>query len=259
MNTYKRVLISILIVLSIGLFSFGGTIDPNIQDKKYLDFGSKFYCVVKLCGTYENDQMFCASGVIIEENFLLTAAHVVKGYKTCYIKINDKKYDLDSIQIHEDFETEFGIADIAIAFKKDGFGLEFYPPIYTDNDEIGKISSICGWGLTGNFNTGVTLSDNKLRAGSNTIDYIDKDLLICSASKFGTKDHTPLEYLICSGDSGGGLFIDGKLAGINSCVMATKKSPSSKYGDESGHTRVSNFIKWINEYKERMNKFKSNR
>jgi hypothetical protein len=58
---------------------------------------------------------------------------------------------------------------------------------------------------------------------------------------------TELEFLIASGDSGGGLFIDNKLAGINSCVMAVDKKPDSTYNDESGHTRISKFIGWIKE------------
>lgn len=232
--------------------SYGGTIDPNIPDQKYLDFGSEFYCVVKLCGTYEDNTMFCASGVVIEKNFVLTAAHVVKGYKTCYVKIGEEKFPLKNIVIHKDFESKFGVADIAIGYCENGFGLEHYPPLYTEGKEEGKVASIAGWGLTGNFNTGANKSDNKLRAGSNIIDGTDQDMLICSPSKYGTDGHTALEYMIGSGDSGGGLFIEGKLAGINSCVMAVGRSPMSKYGEESGHTRVFNFLKWISESKTKL-------
>jgi hypothetical protein len=252
MITLKKVLIILFLLFPSFNILYAGTIDPNISDQKYLNFGNKFYCVVKLCGTYKDNQKFCGSGVIIDENFLLTAAHVVKDYKTCYIKIKDKEYILDKVVIHEDFEKNFGVADIAIGYHKNGFGLEYYPPLYTKNDEENKIVAIAGWGLTGDFNKGVHLSDDKLRAGSNTIDYISRDLLICSPSHFRNPDHTSLEYLICSGDSGGGLFINGKLAGINSCVMAVGRSPQSKYGDESGHTRVSKFIDWINLSKEKI-------
>jgi hypothetical protein len=56
---------------------------------------------------------------------------------------------------------------------------------------------------------------------------------------------TSLEFLIASGDSGGGLFIDGKLAGINSCIMAVNGSPKSDYRTESGHTRISINLDWI--------------
>ena len=250
MNIFAKFIRYLLFLWSFGCY--GGTIDPNIPDQKYLDFGSKFYCVVKLCGTYQDNSLFCASGVIIEKHFVLTAAHVVKGYKTCYVKINDTKYQLDNVIVHKDFESKFGVADIAICYYKKGFDLEYYPPLYTENKEVGKVASIAGWGLTGNFNKGVYLSDNKLRAGSNMVDGIDQDILICSPSQYGAKDHTLLEYMICSGDSGGGLFIDGKLAGINSCVLAVGKVPLSKYGDESGHTRVSKFLGWIDESKKKM-------
>lgn len=250
MFTFRKMLF--LLCLALSSLTYGGTIDPNISDQKYIDFGSKFYCVVKLCGTYEDNTMFCASGVIIEKNFVLTAAHVVKGYKTCYIKIGEEKFLLNNIITHKDFESKFGVADIAIGYCENGFSLENYPPLYTEDNEKGKTASIAGWGLTGNFNTGINKSDNRLRAGSNVVDKIDQDMLICSPSKYGSSDHTVLEYMIGSGDSGGGLFIDGKLAGINSCVMAVGRSPTSKYGEESGHTRVYNFLEWINESKEKM-------
>ena len=242
----------LLLIFGLSSVSYAGTIDPNISDQKYLDFGSKFYCVVKLCGTYEDDTMFCASGVIIEKHFILTAAHVVKGYKTCHIRIGEEKFIINNIIVHKDFETKFGIADIAIGYCEDGFDLEHFPPLYTEGKEKGKVASIAGWGLTGNFNTGTNKSDNRLRAGSNVVDGTDQDMLICSPSKYGSSDHTILEYMIGSGDSGGGLFIDGKLAGINSCVMAVGRSPMSKYGEESGHTRVYNFLEWINESKKKM-------
>ena len=51
--------------------------------------------------------------------------------------------------------------------------------------------------------------------------------------------------MISHGDSGGGLFIDNKLAGINSLVMSSDGKPDSSWTDESGHTRVSKFVSWI--------------
>lgn len=235
--------------------SYCGTIDPSIPDIRYLEFGEKFYCVVKICGKYKNGTTFCASAVVIDKNHILTAAHVVKDYELCYVTIEDKKIELSEITIHKDFEANvFGVADIALGYSKEDFGLEGYPPIYLDNDEEGKICAISGYGLTGNFNTGISISDNKKRAGSNKIDYIDRDLLVCTPSKKGTEGHTNLEFLIGSGDSGGGLFIEGKLAGINSCVMVTGKNraPMSRYGEESGHTRISKFVGWINEHKKKV-------
>jgi hypothetical protein len=227
-----------------------GTIDPNIPDSKYLEYRKKFDCVVKLCGSYQDGNVFCASAVVVSKRQILTAAHVVKCHKTCYVRIKEKKIVIKRIIAHKDFETEFGIADIATGFSEEDMEVNAYPELYTETDEKGKPCSMSGYGLTGNFNTGIYLSDNKKRAGSNRIDSFHKDLLICTPSKRTDKDYTVLEYMIGSGDSGGGLFIDGKLAGINSCVMAVGRSPMSKYGEESGHTRISKFIDWIKENSE---------
>lgn len=252
MKTLKTSIVSLIFFF---LFTnvFGGTIDPSIPDSKYIDFGKKFYCIVKLCGEYEDGNKFCASAVIIDEHHILTAAHVVEGQKACHIIIddqNEKKIEISKITIHPSFEEQgFGTGDIALGYSNTDFGLEYYPPLYTDSDEIEKVCAISGYGLTGTFNSGATKHDGKRRAGSNTIDYIMKDLLICSPSKKGSSDYTILEFLIGSGDSGGGLFIDGRLAAINSCIMVEKRSPQSKYGEESGHTRVSQFIDWIEETK----------
>jgi secreted trypsin-like serine protease len=71
---------------------------------------------------------------------------------------------------------------------------------------------------------------------------MERSCLICSIS--GGKK-TELEFLIASGDSGGGLFLDGKLAGINSFVSAEDGKTNSSYGDESGHTRISLYREWI--------------
>lgn len=238
-----------VIVLLMPIFlhnSLAGTIDPNTSDTKYVEYGEKFTYVLGLCGKYQDDSLFCASCVAIDDHHILTAAHVTKNYKECYLKLGkDKKYKIENIVHHENFDTTFGVADIAIGYTKEKIGLDYYPELYNQEDEVGKICCMAGFGLTGNFITGANLSDNKKRAGSNKVDYIDRDLLVCTPSKKGQDGYTSLEFLIASGDSGGGLFIDGKLAGINSCVMTTGKNPSSKYGEESGHTRISKFVSWI--------------
>lgn len=247
----KNFFLGILLMLIINeSILFAGTIDPSVPDSKYIAYGSEFTYVGKLCGTYKDGSKFCASAVAIDDHFILTAAHVVKDSDSCIFIVNDKSYCLSDVLYHKGFDSEeFGTSDIAIGYSKESFGLEFYPPLYTDNDEENKICCISGYGITGTFNSGSVFSDNKKRAGSNTIDSIQKNMLICSPSRRGEKSYTELEFLIAPGDSGGGLFIDGKLAGINSCVMAVERSPKSVYKDESGHTRISKFVNWIREYK----------
>lgn len=242
----------IRLMLVIFLFSMpdilAGTIDPSVPDAKYIEYGEKFIHTYKICGTYNSGQLFCGSSVAISPNWFITAAHIVKNARTCIVSHNDKAHQIKKIIVHENFdENKFGKFDIALCYVEEDIGLEFYPEFYQEDNEVGKRCSISGYGLTGTFDTGIKQGDTRKRAGSNTIDYSTNHLLICSVSGKGEKTHTELEFLIGSGDSGGGLYIDGKLAGINSCVLAADKNPDSSYGDESGHTRISKFIDWIKE------------
>lgn len=233
-----------IILLYCSSVCLSGTIDPNIPDHKYIEYGQKYKCVVGICGSYKDNTLYCASAVIISPNWVLTAAHVVKESKTCFIKINEEKKIITKIVSHQDYDNnEFGYNDIALCYLEQDAGLDFYPKLYRDNDEVGKVCALAGVGLTGTFETGAISSDGKKRGGSNIIDKTDRDLLVCTPSKLYKK--TELEFLIGSGDSGGGLFIDGRLAGINSCVMATDGKPNSTYSDESGHTRISKYMQWI--------------
>lgn len=221
---------------------YGGTRDPRIADKHYIDYGAKFRCVVSICGTEHSGQKYCASGVAIKPRWILTAAHVVKNAKTCKIKIDEKNINVSTTIPHENFNSDnFGFYDIALGYVDEDMLLDYYPELYSETDEVGKICAVAGYGITGTFITGGTVSDGDKRAGSNKINYIDRHLLICNLED----DNTSMEFLIASGDSGGGLFINKKLAGINSCVMTVGKNPNSSYGSESGHTRISEHLKWI--------------
>lgn len=243
MKFYLCIFLSLFCVANI---ANAGTIDPSVVDSKYVEYGSKFDYIGELCGIYTNNTIFCGSAVVIKENTVLTAAHVVKDYKSCHVKIKDKTYEINKVIPHEDFDKKiYGLGDIAICFVKDPIKLDFYPDLYSDEDELDKVCSIAGCGLTGTFLTGSNKSDSKKRAGSNVIDNIYGDLLICSVTK-EDKRKTSLEILIASGDSGGGLFIGDKLAGINSCILANRNDKSiSSYDKESGHTRISKYREWI--------------
>lgn len=250
MFRYIIILISLLAIIP---HLNAGTRDPNVSDSKYLEFGSKFIHTGSLTGNYENDstKFFGGSAVAIDDHHILTAAHVVNKASSCYFTLNDKKYCISEIIIHESFNDEsFGVGDIAIGYSEKSFNLDFYPKLYSGDDEVGKICSISGYGFTGTFNSGAITIDGKKRAGSNIIDRVYENLLICSASN-RYDNRTSLEFLIASGDSGGPLYINGELAGINSCVIASDKNANSSYTDEAGHTRVSKFINWINKNKKR--------
>lgn len=246
---FKKILPILLVVCSIMGTIFGGTIDPGTQDQKYIDYGSKFKNVVRLCCKDSGGLFGCGSGVVIDKHWILTAAHIVYNCNDCSIKLDDKKYIITKVFVPKGYKSEvFGKDDIALCYTEEEIIMDFYPEIYDTDDEVGKVCSMAGWGFTGNFNTGAIHHDGKRRGGSNVIERFERSVLVCSPSRRGrVHHHTELEFLIASGDSGGGLFIGNKLAGIHSSVLAIDKKPDSTYTDESCHTRLSIYREWIKE------------
>lgn len=242
-----------LLLLSISTSAaYSGTIDPAVADDKYTEYGLQFHNVVRVCGMEDKNTLACGSAVVYSEHWVITAAHVVHKSADCRVIIGDTIHKVTRIIVHEDYKDQvFGSHDIALCYVDEPIILNFYPELYTDEDEVGKVCCMAGWGFTGTFDSGATFNDGKKRAGSNVIDKTERSVLVCSPSKRNSKARcTELEFLISYGDSGGGLFIDGKLAGIHSSVLATDGKPNSTYHDESCHTRVSLYHKWIKQHTE---------
>lgn len=246
-----RILFLMLLIFCSNLSA--GTIHPSKKDDQYVEYGKEYKHIVELnCREAEHKQLYSASAVIISPNWALTAAHVVKDMNIAVIVKEKKEYNVNKIIWHKDFKEEvFGNNDIALLYTKDDFGMEFYPELYTESNEIGELAAVAGYGITGNFNTGAVRYDSKRRAGTNEVERIEENILVCSASR---DNPSVLEFLTASGDSGGGLFIKGKLAGINSIVFSENKSKTNSiYGNYSGHTRVSKYIDWIKRKMENKN------
>lgn len=241
-----------LLLATIILFSncSAGTIDPNVADSKYIEYGEQHECVVQISGEYPDQSVegkkvgFIASCVIIRPRVVLTAAHVIDGAENIHIILNDEKIKvLCAIRLKAYDKNVMSAFDIAICYLEKEAKIDFYPELYSKDDEVGKTCSIAGFGMTGNHRTGAKVHDEKKRAGSNHIDELFCGMLVCSLN---TKPHTALEFLIAHGDSGGGLFIDQKLAGINSTIMTHKGGIlNSDLQDQSCHTRISLHKPWI--------------
>lgn len=242
----KHILLKILIALCFYSSLYAGTIDPNVSDKKYIDYGAEHRCVLKLVGFNTNGETsYWGSCVMIDDYHFLTAAHVVSESMMNFVLNEGIAYETERIIVHKNFIAKnFNSDDIAIGRLVKPIKLDYYPELYDDTQEIGKVSSQAGYGFTGDFNRGYTKKDFDFckRAGTNIIVGVDNNLLICMNND---TPRTALEFLITPGDSGGGLFIEKKLAGIHSCVYAIDKKTDSNYGDTSGHVRISDYIQWI--------------
>lgn len=227
--------------------TLAGTRDPDTPDSKYLEFGQQFRCVQQLRTVITEDDKDVyqfGSAVIIQPHWVLTAAHVVNETREPVLLMDgEQKFPLTTVFVHPEFKNrKFGFHDLALCYSPEDLGLEFYTPLYEDQDEVGKAVTIAGYGLAGTFHTGAQTADGKKRGGHNKIDGAASGILICTPSQAGK---LPLEFCITPGDSGGGMFIGNKLAGINSFLMAADKQPNGTYTDEAAHTRISLYTPWI--------------
>jgi hypothetical protein len=226
--------------------ALAGTRNPATPDENYVEFGEKFpFVVVLKAGDADNPaKLRVGSAVIIREHWILTAAHVVtQAQNISVVKTNNSVFPISHVVRHPEYkEDNVGYYDVALGYSPAPFDLQFYCPLYTDADEVGKAATISGFGIHGTFNTGAVAFDGKRRAGQNLIARAEKGVLICTPRKTGA---FPLEFIITIGDSGGGLFIGNKLAGINSFLMAVDGKPNGSYTDEAAHTRISLYAEWI--------------
>ena len=246
-----RYLISSLVLcLFLSNVISAGTIDPSVPDSKYIEYGKKHECVVPIRGEVNvetNDgstYFFKGSAVVVKPRVIITAAHVVKNTKNAYITVNNKKIPvLFTVYVASFNKEDFGHFDIAVGYLMEDAEVNFYPELYSKSDEVNKVCSIAGYGTTGTHKTGAIKTDGLKRAGSNVVEEVWNGMLVCGLKK---TPHTTLEFLISHGDSGGGLFIDAKLAGINSCIMTDNKGNlNSDYNDQSCHTRISRHKEWL--------------
>lgn len=251
MRLIKTAFLAILLFLLNTNIALPGTRDPETPDEKYLEFGKAFPAVVRFkanikckdpkCTVKEHAQY--GSAVIIRPHWIMTAAHVVLDTTEPEAIFSGESFPLPRVIPHKEFaDNKFGYHDVALAYSPKAFKLDFYSPLYTASDEVGKAITISGYGMQGTFHTGCQHSDGLRRAGHNKIDSSSQSFLVCTPSRSGK---FPLEFMIAPGDSGGGMFIGNKLAGINSFLMATDKKPDGTYGDESAFTRVSLYADWV--------------
>lgn len=225
--------------------AFCGTSHHKIPDHNYIEYSKQYDCVVEIIGDNvkkeKNRPFSYGSAVIINKNWILTAAHVVDTMNNARIKFDDKYYYIEKVIKNKNFKYgDFASGgDIALCKINEEIKLDKFPELFLNHNEIGKECSISGFGLYGKGNTNKRIYDHQRRAGTNKIISTSKNYLECDLS---INSFTRLEFIPCVGDSGGGLFIDGKLAGINSFITG---KGNALYGDSSFHTRISNYSDWI--------------
>jgi len=247
---------TLLLILCLTSSALAGSMRHDVSESKYLDFGKKFYCVKQLVTTTkEKDGTVYgfASCVILNKHWIITAGHIPEGRQVDSIKVlhNGNAYFIDKFIIHKDFDMKEHKCDIALGFCKQGFGDDITEPkLYKQKIKIGDTCSMAGFGFFGSMLTGIQskdkILDDKIRGGSNIISDRRNDCVLVTGSKDHTK--TSLEWLPNTGDSGGGLFVKGALAGITSCIIGMDGKADSSYGDKGSFTEIYPYLEWIQKH-----------
>jgi hypothetical protein len=227
--------------------AFAGTTDDALPDARYLEYGKGFApYTARIIGVLADGKTPAGTAVLIADHWAMTAAHVVEGFTRGIVHTAGGIRRIERIFAHAEYtEGNYGWHDIALVRVSESFGLRSYPPLSSGQEAAGDIVSVAGYGMTGRLSTGYTHGDGALRAGTGKIVRFERGLIVLPA-RHGS---SPLPLCIAPGDSGGPLFVHGRLAGINSFTMkdADGTRTKSKSGEESCHTRVVLYHDWIHD------------
>lgn len=236
-----------LFILCWASSALAGTTDDALPDARYLAYGKGFSAyTARIIGVLPDGTTPAGSCVLIADHWCLTAAHVVHDYTRGLVHASTGTRRIERIFQHRHYDDgKYGWYDVALVRVDRPFGLEWYPPLSSGQEAVGALVSVAGYGMTGRLSTGYTHGDGALRAGTGRIVRFERGCIVLPAMRGGS----PLPYCIAPGDSGGPLFVDGRLAGINSFTMKEQDGTRtrSRVGEESAHTRVSLYHDWYHE------------
>ena len=208
-------------------------------------------------------------GVLISDQWIVTAAHVTQFRPVHQVTINGKCHPVEKIVLHPGYKALSHVptsGDLApfmaimaanddIALIKLSQPLHDVTPaaLHRNSNEQGSLGKLYGRGATGNGLFGeIAHSPHRgtLRRAYNRVTSADGQWLTYRFDS-GSQGH-PLEGMSGSGDSGGPLLIevDGKvtLAGLTAWQFATGDISSfrpGRYGQTSYMVRISHYAEWI--------------
>ncbi len=233
----------------------------DVPDSEYLVPAEEFPALV--------DVPHEAHGVLISDQWVVTAAHTVQWHPVSHVMIGGKWRSVEEVIVHPGYKSGPHVppkGDIApfmaiqaanddIALLKLSQPLNDVTPVamHRTSDELGHLGKLYGKGATGNSLDGQNMHSSRrgsFRSAYSRVSSADGKWLTLRFDD-GPQSH-PLEGAPGSGDSGGPLLIevDGKetLAGLTSWQFGTgdiSEFHPGRYGQVSYYVRISHYADWI--------------
>lgn len=258
----------LLLLLCVSSFesATAGVIRHDRADSSYTSLASSYPSVGRL--TWPG---YICSATLIAENWILTAGHCLDDGG---LSASDFQFSLSDSGGGTHIGAEIVLHPGWIGDLTDGTDIALLrlatnetavtpSPINTNTSEVGRTAGHAGYGRTGTGLTGMNANAGTKRAGYNVVDldgssvtgyndmvlFEDFDSGSAGDNWSGTSTQLDLEYLIASGDSGGGMFMNFGLGdvvtGVHSFIASTDGLTDADYGDIAGSTRVSSYESWI--------------
>ncbi|KAM3966950.1 chymotrypsin-1 [Aphomia sociella] len=191
-------------------------------------------------------------GAVISPSHVVTAAHCIYGAEAQYIKVvvgtnnldsGGIQYDVETLDVHKEYDYNTRINDIAILKTNGFFNLQYVHILSVDDEELleGDLVLLTGFGAQEpNGQSSRQMHALNLTVfNQETCEYAMRYSREVVHSMFCT--FTQIGEGTCHGDSGGPLIKNNKLVGLVSWGIPCA------VGFPDVHTRISSYANWIKE------------